>query len=85
VRRRFGSCRASNPLDRYKDTTPFPVQRLINNDWQSRWCENSAVLCLPTKLSELPQAHKRWHRSASSFAVRPAAEVQSIVGLAAFP
>jgi len=42
VRRRSGSCRASNPLDRYKDTTPFPVQHLINNDWQSRRCEKSA-------------------------------------------
>ena len=46
VRRRFGSCRASNPLDRYKNATPFPVQRLINNDWQWRRSEKSAVLCL---------------------------------------
>lgn len=46
VRRRFGGCRASNPLDRYEDATPFPVQRLINNDWQWRRSEKSAVLCL---------------------------------------
>lgn len=46
MRRRFDSCRASNPLDRYKNATPFPVQRLINNDWQWRRSEKSAVLCL---------------------------------------
>jgi len=34
----------------------------------------------PTKLSESPQSHKGWHRSARSYALRPAADAKSIVG-----
>lgn len=79
MRRRFGGCRASNPLDRYEDATPFPVQRLINNDWQWRRSEKSAVLCL-RRNSLSRRSHKGWHRSARSYALRPAADAKSIVG-----